>query len=473
MEKKNIIFKVISILYILVSIVFFVVLTKFNMLPVKYLCLIGAVLFVISILEFLVLFVCKKKVALKIITSIILLCFVVIYIYGINYISSTMTFIEDVTAKVEETEEYYILTLNSSEYDSIKSIDGKVIYTFMADEDYTDIKEEIVNTSNVVFKDTTSIKELGQGILNNNYDLSLVSNSQYEILCDEFVDFETNIKKIHTLIHKFKKIEESKEETTDYTIDSGVFNVYISGIDTAGDISTVARSDANIVVTVNTKTHDILLTSIPRDYYVVLHSKGKKDKLTHSGVYGIKETYTTVEDLLNIDINYYVRVNFTTLEKIVDALGGIEVDSEYAFETAGYSFKKGKNTLNGAKALAFSRERYSFASGDRQRIKNQQAVIKGILNKVMTSETILTKYTKLLKSLSNSFQTNIKTEEINMLVKSQMLNMSSWNISTNSLNGSGTSKTTYTYGYEKLYVMIPYEDSVNSAITKINDVLGK
>lgn len=472
--KSNIIFKILGVIYLLVSVVLFAYLTKFNMLPTKYIIITGIALGVMCILSLLVLMMKKGKIVLKIITSVILIGLMVVYSYGINYINSTMVFIDDVTAEAEETEEYYILTLSDSKYASLKDLNGNIIYTFMADEDYTDIKEEIVDSTNVVFKDVTSIKELAQNILDKKFDVILISNSQYEMLCGEFIDFETKTIKLHTLIHKFKKIEEEvvEENTEKNTIESGIFNVYISGIDTDGEINSVARSDANIVVTVNTHTHEILLTSIPRDYYVTLHSKGKKDKLTHSGVYGIKETYTTIEDLLNIDIKYYVRVNFTTLQKVVDALGGIEVDSDYAFSSCGYYFKKGKNKLDGIEALVFSRERYSFASGDRQRIKNQQAVITGILNKIMTSETILTKYTKLLKSLSNSFQTNISTEEINNLVKSQILNMSTWEINTNSLNGKGASKTTYTYGAEKLYVMIPNEESVEKAITKINEVIN-
>lgn len=472
-KKSNLIFKMLGIVYILVSAIFFIYVVRLNMLPIKYLVIATIVVGVITSCLLCILMYKRVRTYLKIIISILLIGIMVVYAYGINYIKSTMVFIQDVTTVIEETEEYYLVVLNNSKYDAVNKLDGKTIYTFIADEDYTDIKEEILNSAVVVFKDVTNIKELAENILEEKYEVILISNSQYEMLCDEFVDFETKTSKIHTLIHKFKKIEEGivEENTEKNTIESGIFNVYISGIDTDGKISTVSRSDANIVVTVNTKTHEILLTSIPRDYYVTLHSKGKKDKLTHSGVYGIKETYTTIEDLLDIDIKYYVRVNFTTLEKIVDTLGGIEVESEYAFNTSGYYFKKGTNKLNGKQALVFSRERYSFSSGDRQRIKNQQAVIIGILNKAMTSETILIRYTKLLKTLSSSFQTNISTDEISSIIKGQMLNMTSWEIETYSLNGSGASKTTYTYGTEKLYVMIPYEESVLEATKKINEIL--
>ena len=345
----------------------------------------------------------------------------------------------------------------------------------MAGEDFTDVKNGILAKTEAYFKEDNSLQELAKTLLNGKIYAALVSNSQYNMLSDDNPEFKTKTRIIYTVTHKIKKIEENvsnEEQEEQFKIKDGKFNIYISGIDTAGKITNVARTDANIIVTVNTDTHKILLTSIPRDYYVTLHSKGKKDKLTHSGVYGIKETYKTVEDLLDIDINYYVRVNFTTLEKIVDALGGVDVYSEYAFTSYTYSYRKGKNHLNGKQALEFSRERYTLPGGDRQRIKNQQAVIEGIMNKVLTSDTILNKYTTLLKSLSSSFQTNIKTEEINSIVKGQLNNLKGWTIESQSLDGKGANKTTYSYGSELLYVMIPNETSVSNAQTKINSVLA-
>ena len=145
------------------------------------------------------------------------------------------------------------------------------------------------------------------------------------MLSEEIETFKDNTKIIYTVTHAVESAATVGSANSNYTINKGVFNVYISGIDTSGTISNVSRSDANIIATVNTNTHEILLTSIPRDYYVTLHSKGAKDKLTHSGIYGINETVTTVEDLLDIDINYYVRVNFTTVIKLVDTLGGIMI----------------------------------------------------------------------------------------------------------------------------------------------------
>ena len=249
--------------------------------------------------------------------------------------------------------------------------------------------------------------------------------------------------------------------------------MYISGIDTSGSISKVSRTDANILLTINTNTHEVLLTSIPRDYYVTLHSKKSKDKLTHSGIYGINETVSTVEDLLDTDINYYLRVNFTTVIKLVDTLGGIDVYSDYDFTRGNYHFKKGYNHVDGDAALVFSRERKLLAGGDNQRVKNQQHVIEAIMKKALNSKTILTKYTSILNSLEGSFQTNIEQDDISSLVKEQLNSMSSWEIKNNALTGTGASKSTYSMGSTLVYVMIPDESSVSSAKEKIQDTMRK
>ena len=293
------------------------------------------------------------------------------------------------------------------------------------------------------------------------------------MISEEIKDFKTDTKIIYTEKHELQTSTKTDNTASKYSIKSGKFNVYISGIDTSGNISNVSRSDANILATVNTETHEVLLTSIPRDYYVTLHSYGAKDKLTHSGIYGVNETVKTVEDLLDTDINYYVRVNFTTVIKLVDKLGGIEVYSDYDFSRDGYNFKKGYNHINGAAALVFSRERYSFAEGDNQRVKNQQHVIEAVIKKVLNSTTLLTKYTDILDALKGSFQTNIAQDDISALVKDQINNMSSWSVKTNSLTGTGASSSTYSMGSTKLYVMVPSSTSVNDAKDKIDKMLGE
>ena len=187
------------------------------------------------------------------------------------------------------------------------------------------------------------------------------------------------------------------------------FNVCVTGIDIWGEIDQVSRSDVNMIVTVNPQTRTVMLTSVPRDSYVILHSFGQYDKLTHSGVWGVDETVTTLEDWLDIDIDYYVRVNFSMLVDIVNAIGGIDVYSDYAFKSAIHdcSYKKGWNHLNGKQALYFARERKAFKDQDQQRIKNQQKVMKACLKKVTSSRVLLTNYTKLLDAVDDEMQTDM------------------------------------------------------------------
>ena len=260
----------------------------------------------------------------------------------------------------------------------------------------------------------------------------------------------------------------------DAQVTSETFAVYISGIDTYGTISSVSRSDVNIVAVINPKTYQVLLVNIPRDYYVQLHGTyGKRDKLTHAGMYGVEMSVKTIEDLLDLDINYYFKVNFTSLEDIVDAIGGIEVYSEHTFTSSGrnFNFVKGYNLMNGQQALDFSRERKAFRDGDRMRGKNQQAVINGII-KQASKPSIITKFDTLLKSLSNKFQTNMETSKMMELVKLQISKMPTWNVSTISLTGGDGRASTYSGGSQLLYVMYPSQNSINDAITKIDAVIA-
>ena len=201
------------------------------------------------------------------------------------------------------------------------------------------------------------------------------------------------------------------------------FNLYISGIDVDGPISTTSRSDVNIIVSVNPQEHKILLTTTPRDYYVTIPgiSGEQRDKLTHAGIYGVNKSIETLENLYGIDISYYVRVNFTSVVKIVDALGGVDVDSPYAFTTThgNYEIKQGMNHLNGEMALGFARERYSFSSGDNQRGKNQEILLEALINKAM-SPAILRDMGTLISTLGENVETNMGSDQISTLINWQL-----------------------------------------------------
>lgn len=218
------------------------------------------------------------------------------------------------------------------------------------------------------------------------------------------------------------------------------FNVYVTGIDqwTVEKGYDLERSDINMIVTVCPKTRTILLTSIPRDAYVALHRTGAMDKLTHTGIYGVDETLNTVHDWTKLDLNYYVKVNFTACVHIVDAIGGVDIDSPKAFHStiSKYSYKKGKNHLTGHQALYYARERKSFfEEQDQIRVKNQQIIIKAMLNKIMSSKTLLTRYGELMGVISEDMETNMPAEDLKALIKMQMTDLSSWNIKTQRMTG--------------------------------------
>ena len=188
--------------------------------------------------------------------------------------------------EVQETEEYYVVVRKNSSYNELADISGEDVYTFQPVDDVTaNIEKEV----EVTLETGNSLTEIGENLISESIDVILTSSSQYNMLVDEIENFRENTKIIYMTNHEIETVSEISSDGSKYTINNGVFNVYISGIDTSGSISNVSRSDANIIATVNTNTHEVLLTSIPRDYYVTLHSKGAKDKLTHSGIYGINE----------------------------------------------------------------------------------------------------------------------------------------------------------------------------------------
>jgi LCP family protein required for cell wall assembly len=250
------------------------------------------------------------------------------------------------------------------------------------------------------------------------------------------------------------------------------FILYISGIDTYGTINSRARSDVNMLIVVNPTTSTILLVNTPRDYYVQFRgTNGLKDKLTHSGVYGIGVSLGTLEDLYGIDIDYYLRINFSSLIEVVDALGGVDVESAYDFHADGYHFHEGVNHLGGAAALAFSRHRYSFAGGDRVRGENQQRVIKGIIAK-LTDPSVLSGYERTLSAVEHSLETSMPRSMISAQVRNQLSAGRAWQVESISVDGEGAMDYTYTYGEQRLYVMVPDQATVDAAIEKIRETMG-
>lgn len=267
----------------------------------------------------------------------------------------------------------------------------------------------------------------------------------------------------------FTNDEEVEANVVDVTDES--FFVYVSGVDTrnTNGITDKGLSDVNMVIAVDPVNKKILMINTPRDFYVGLYGdENKLDKLTHAGKYGIDCSMETVAAIYDIEFNYYVKANFKALVDLVDAVGDISVDSQYNFSSGHslsgktYRFKKGINVLDGDAALAFARERKSFANGDRQRGIHQQMVISAIIDKAI-SPAILTNFKDILDAVTDNTRTNIKSDDITSLVRMQLGDMSSWDIQSMSVDGTGTQRYTYSYPKQKLYVMLPNDETIEEA----------
>lgn len=445
-----------------------------NVLPTKYLLLLGGGIVFVLFLIILLTFMKKSPVVLRIFGVLIELACIAGFTIGILYLKKTVDFLNNMKNKLYQTEEYYLVTLKDSTLSSIDDIKNLEVGTYK-DEingNYNNAVIDMLDKQSILIYEYDDYLAAAQALIDKKVQVIFISAVYKVEVEDQIEKFYDDTKIIHTESLKIEAADIAKE----VSVSKESFNIFISGIDSYGDISTTARSDVNMVVTVNPDTKEVLLTSIPRDYYVQLHgTTGNRDKLTHAGMYGVKMSVTTVEDLLGIDINYYVRVNFTTVKTLVNAIGGIEVNSPAKFTSKvnkNCTYKKGLNKVKGACALAFARERYAFEEGDNQRIKNQQEVIRAIVDKALQSKTIVSKYSKILESLGGSIETNMGNDKIYELIKMQLATMPTWDIQNQSLTGYDAYDYTYSLGHYEVYVMEPNLESVSSAKAKIKKVFN-
>ena len=399
-----------------------------------------------------------------------LICF--FYIGGGYYCVNTYSAIDEMAGQQVKVDEISCIVLKD---DPAQSIYDTKDYTFgiLAANDRENTNKALAEVQAAIGKEPATIEyqdndTLIDALYAKDVKVIVINEANRSPIEEYYKTFSDDTRVLNT--HKVETVIQEDEKLDDIT--KTPFNVYLSGIDVYGSIKATSRSDVNVIVTVNPNTKQILLTSTPRDYYVPLTvSNGIPDKLTHAGIHGVDCSIGTLENLYGIDIDYYVRVNFTSVRKIVDLLGGVKVYSDYDFTSDwGPSFKKGYNQVNGKQALAFCRERHHFANGDYQRGRDHQHMIEAILNKAMSPD-ILPNYADLLKTASKNFQTNMSTKEITALAKMQLNDMSQWTIKYANAAGQGASKTTYSYQSRKLYVCVPDYNSVAKITKRINKVL--
>lgn len=464
---------VITIIVIMLSVVFMGLLAMTKMVPTIYMLIIGIVLAVIAAIIWLLVW-HTRYTGRFIGGTVLAVIMIAILAFGGFYINKTRSAISNISGETTEVTQMAVYVKNDDAADSVEATAG---YTYgilsSLDRENTDGAVAHLNSefgTEVQTKEYAGLTELADGILNGEVNAMLLNSgylSVYEDM-DGYTDFSTKIKEVGTV--DVESTIQSAEESTPIepitTANGGkVYTIYLSGIDTRGEMTAKSRSDVNIIATVNTDTHEILLVSTPRDYFVPLSiSGGAPDKLTHAGIYGIDVCMDTLGMLYDIDINYYFRINFGGFVKVIDALGGITVNSDYDFDSKnilGYHFNKGENYLNGEQALIFARERYAFQEGDRQRGKNQMEVIRGVVKKALSPE-ILTSYSSILSSLDGCFGTNITYEEIAQILQQQLTNGGDWTIVSYSVNGTGATEKPYSMS-QKAYVMVPDYNTVDKA----------
>ena len=464
---------VITIIVIMLSVVFMGLLAMTKMVPTIYMLIIGIVLAVIAAIIWLLVW-HTRYTGRFIGGTVLAVIMIAILAFGGFYINKTRSAISNISGETTEVTQMAVYVKSDDAADSVEATAG---YTYgilsSLDRENTDGAVAHLNSefgTEVQTKEYAGLAELADGILNGEVNAMLLNSgylSVYEDM-DGYTDFSTKIKEVGTV--DVESTIQSAEESTPIepitTANGGkVYTIYLSGIDTRGEMTAKSRSDVNIIATVNTDTHEILLVSTPRDYFVPLSiSGGAPDKLTHAGIYGIDVCMDTLGMLYDIDINYYFRINFGGFVKVIDALGGITVNSDYDFDSKnilGYHFNKGENYVNGEQALIFARERYAFQEGDRQRGKNQMEVIRGVVKKALSPE-ILTSYSSILSSLDGCFGTNITYEEIAQILQQQLTNGGDWTIVSYSVNGTGATEKPYSMS-QKAYVMVPDYNTVDKA----------
>lgn len=465
-KKKKTLSKIVTVILLIINIIFMILTFVLNVIPLKYILVILGLFILIDTIIIILLF--SKRGYQRLIGTILAIVMILMSFVGSIYEVNTLGFFGSFGGFNYKTLNYKVLVLDSSSYEELEDLKKQSI-GFIKEDYINKVIKNLEKRIEFNAKKYNNIADLVESLEESETDALVIEESTYTILSEENSEFTNKVKIIYTfsLDIKTEKIDKSVDVTKD------AFNIYISGIDSYGKITSVSRSDVNIVATVNPKTNEIILTSIPRDYYVRLHNTtGYKDKLTHAGIYGIDKSVETIEDLLEIDINYYLKVNFTSLINVVDELDGIKVYSKYSFTSRdGYQYNEGYNSLNGKEALSFVRERKAFKDGDRVRGQNQQAVLEAIINKAL-SPKIITKYNGILNSLDGKFVTNMDDDDITALIKRQLNNNKSWSFSTINLEGKDGYEYTYSYYANKLYVMIPDENSVEEAKEKIKTVLN-
>lgn len=486
-SKFMTIFMIVSLALLIFQII------KLNLLPAKLIVLVSLVMVILCLIILLILHFKAKKFLPRLLAGFITLCMCVGLAYGNYFIYKTDNTFDVVTSLADsKATTTSIVVLKSSSIKKESGLKGKKIGTILdMDKKPTKRMLDDLNKDNIKYttKDYSNLDELMEAFYSGEVDAICLNEKYRDILHETqaYFTFQTDTRIIHQNVHytKVEKSDNLSDPVNDISKDA--FTVLVSGNDSYGTLQdSNTRSDANLLLTVNPKTGTILMTSIPRDYYVELVCPddetestcpvGSYDKLTHSGLMGIKSTEKTIEKALGIKINYNVRINFSSVVNLVDALDGIdldikkgeEVDIFYVNSQPGLSV--GKHHVDGETALAFARERHAYLDGDNQRVRNQQKVFKAIFNRIV-SPKLITNYGKFMDALAVAFDTNLSGDEISKFVKYELNNMPNWNIESYAI----VAEPDYQFCYQsQSYASVVQQNDIMNEVarTKIKAVLN-
>ena len=469
-----------ALLYLLTGGAFIYFLLKLNLLPAGYLYPGLAILAVVTLFNLPSMISRRGKKGRRVFASIISVLLIAGFSLGTYYLASTGGFFNAITERTVPTEDFLVQVRtadmpDSAEWEAMSEdakkeyvserLGGATVDTFNSTNSvYASAKAVLETDMNVEYSFEDTAEDCVINLLEGYTDYIFVPAAEYTALTgDEYYSQRESMQTLYTV----KVPRETVDRTKAVNVTKEPFNIMISGTDYDG-----YRSDVNMIATVNPVTHVVLLTSLPRDLYVELPSKGEYDKLTHSRILGLEETQAAIENTLGIEINYYVSVNFNALQAIVDAMGGIDVYSEYDFHTIATGdpydlyYYEGMNHLNGREALAFCRERDSFESGDMQRNENQQAVLKAIIEKATQSSTILSSYTDILDAVAGNMFTTMSQDEMADIVKMQLKGMPSWEIRRHAVKGEPDFDYCYALG-DYASVVYPIQEEITIAVDEI------
>lgn len=466
---------VISSLYLLYQVI------RLNVLPSKFLFPLTIGVVVLDAIFILLLIYFSKNVVSKIICIVLTLFICVASCMGGYYISKTQNVLSSITNVAKHAKNTVsVIVKESSSIKNKSQLNGVSVGGLRLNEQGSKKALKELSNEGIVLNQTEydSMTALLEAFYNGEVDSIIINESSRSQILDmeAYSNFDSNTRVVYQTSYKVKN-NDSATSVSDIT--SKPFNVLISGSDTRGGFDENGRSDVIMIATVNPKTHTILLTSVPRDFYVTTACdagdgcmQGALDKITHTGIHGTNTTKRTVEQLLGIEINYTFKVGFDTVTKLVDTLGGVDVYVEpgYAVHNEYINVKEGVNHLYGEEALEYARERYAYAEGDRQRTKNQQQVLMGIV-KEATKPSVITNYAAIMDTMANTFSTTMSNAEITDLIKYQLNNNPTWKMEQYMVDGTGDTLMCAELG-DAASVMVPDQSTVKMAKDKINAVLA-